>query len=259
MKLIPVLALGVLVSGIGCQSATTPKEPVNSENERASSATRDENELKPVGGEAEPARKIAEKKLEIPAALRTSAVQYLGLDVPGMRTFIIKTGGQPEQEGQVRTSVQSVSGNEVLVSRENLGALAQTGTENLSIRKDGVFVKSISEGSLNKEQMELPGDLKVGSTWKQVMKIEMNGNSIEQNASLKAIKIEKTTVPAGVYEALKVELAGTIKSANMSGQMNANLWYAKGVGLVKIVTTLKPQGGTSTVEQSMELKSLDKS
>jgi hypothetical protein len=101
---------------------------------------------------------------------------------------------------------------------------------------------SSSTTSTSRAGVTLPNDLKVGSTWTETVDIVADGGDDGDtlNASIivnyNAVGVETVTVPAGTFEALRIEQNG---SMNMMGQeilTQGTLWYARGVGNVKAET-----------------------
>ena len=113
-----------------------------------------------------------------------------------------------------------------------------------------------------------PADAAIGSTWsnEQTVRVEMTDSPIANmgpltsstTATSKAIANEKVSVPAGTFDALKVEVTrvttasfagipGKAKPPSIPPQTSTSTeWWAKGIGLVKSVTA--DQGTTMTVE-----------
>jgi hypothetical protein len=104
----------------------------------------------------------------------------------------------------------------------------------------------------NSSGVTLPADLAVGSTWTQSLDIEGDmtveggisasaAGTVDYNAE--AIAIETINVPAGSFEAIKIEFDTSFNiNASVSGLTLpisitgvTTLWYAPGVGLVRSV------------------------
>ena len=153
------------------------------------------------------------------------------------------------------------------------GTVAMKGTFDLGAAAKGMTVKTTlvsSSGTF------MPADVAAGSTWSntQTVKMETSGGTGEVAAmgpitsttteQSKAVGQESVTVPAGTFDALKVEVTRTITSELAGPPPGVTLppgmklptpppttststeWWVKGIGLVKTVTTT--QGATSTVE-----------
>jgi len=121
----------------------------------------------------------------------------------------------------------------------------------------------------NVEGYLLPGDMHVGSDWTAAFDVVMKMNIPEmQRAGLgtvegsikfhrKVVGQESVTVPAGTFDALKVESETTIDThaPGRPGGPTATVpsiktveWWVKGKGMVKSVTPSAGLGGNITVE-----------
>jgi VCBS repeat-containing protein len=92
----------------------------------------------------------------------------------------------------------------------------------------------------NVEGVTLPNDVQQGDDWSQ--KITVTGASSDGEVTLSAtidttytaLGYEQVTVPAGTFNALKVEQTGTLTMNGSSGfDTHGFIWYAQGVGTVK--------------------------
>lgn len=105
----------------------------------------------------------------------------------------------------------------------------------------------------------MPKDVHVGSTWSTryetvvtntVSEVAGTVMTMKLRTDSKAVGEEKVTVPAGTYDALKVETTSTSDvtlgegSALPSSTTTATQWWVKGIGLVKQVAVGK--GATTT-------------
>ncbi|MCA1553040.1 MAG: hypothetical protein LC737_01545, partial [Chloroflexi bacterium] len=107
-----------------------------------------------------------------------------------------------------------------------------------------------------------PSDWKVGTAWNYSYEIKGTmtaaGNAVNAQGTVdvsnKIVGQESVTVPAGTYNALKVESATGMKLSIVTGSVNmpmsidtkSNIWFAQNVGMVK--TQADAQGLVSTVE-----------
>lgn len=85
----------------------------------------------------------------------------------------------------------------------------------------------------------LPGDIQSGDDWSQTLGVEVGANNLTMNFtienSFKAAGYELVSVPAGTFDALKVEMESTTDGGDPITQ---TLWYVKDVGLVKSIIDL---------------------
>jgi hypothetical protein len=90
-----------------------------------------------------------------------------------------------------------------------------------------------------------PGDLTPGMTWENSYTIQssfsVEGQSFSSSATSSqtytAIGLETVTVPAGTFEAMRVDSVGSVTSTAMgqsfTSDISATYWFAEGVGLLK--------------------------
>jgi hypothetical protein len=84
------------------------------------------------------------------------------------------------------------------------------------------------------EGVTLPGDIQVGDDWSQTLGVEVSAGDQKKDFTLDstytAVGYETVTVPAGTFNALKIE-----QSTSMGGPepMVQTLWYVQDVGMVK--------------------------
>jgi len=90
----------------------------------------------------------------------------------------------------------------------------------------------------NQDGVTLPNDIQVGDDWSQTIAYNAGGEgeafSGTIETSYKAVGYESVSVPAGTFEALKIEQTTALY---MAGQhymdTSSSLWYVQGVGNVK--------------------------
>ncbi len=106
------------------------------------------------------------------------------------------------------------------------------------------------------EGVTLPADLRPGRTWSQrlvysgrqtVGELTIDSRN-DLTTSCKATGEEQVTVPAGTFQALRVECSYamkiTLQGTTLPLNMNGVIWYAQGVGVVKSVD----QGDTGATQ-----------
>jgi hypothetical protein len=152
-------------------------------------------------------------------------------------------------------------------STEGLAALEYGGGASASLSGSGLdatFETTSASG------ISLPANLAVGDTWTQAFVLEGDMNieggmtasaTGDVNYAAEAVSMETINVPAGSFEAIKIqynttfnvvaEVAGLSVPVTISGVSNA--WYAPGVGLVRIEDNMDFMG--SAVTSAIELTS----
>jgi hypothetical protein len=130
-----------------------------------------------------------------------------------------------EEEGKFKIAMTDADSAAVLEGEctEEGIILMDRGMEGSFISGDG----SSSTNSTSRTGVTLPNDLKVGSAWTQTIDIITNYN---------VVGTETVTVPAGTFEALKIEQSGSMTMMGQELLTQGTLWYAEGVGNVKAET-----------------------
>jgi hypothetical protein len=113
-------------------------------------------------------------------------------------------------------------------------------SEHISVQKDGVFRHSMAGQKADPAVRFLKIPFKDAETWKVESKI--GGQNLKVSYTYGK---EKVTVPAGKYDAIYTKTS----EFEAGGQkVSAQIWYAKGVGMVK--TVMKLANFTVTLELS---------
>jgi len=105
----------------------------------------------------------------------------------------------------------------------------------------------------NTSGITYPNEISAGDTWSHTLEytgtMDMAGEAVEVSGntvySYTAIGVESVSVPAGTFDAMKIELSTTINiSMNMGGSevpvvvsSNSTSWYAEGIGWLKLDST----------------------
>jgi hypothetical protein len=120
----------------------------------------------------------------------------------------------------------------------------------------------------NPSGVTLPVEIEAGDSWAQSFDFEstgtVGGNTTtgtgRSTTTYEALGLESITIPAGTFEAMKIEsetkedIQATFNglAANSSNEYQTVFWFVEGIGLVKSVTT---GGYTETLElQSYNIK-----
>ncbi len=81
----------------------------------------------------------------------------------------------------------------------------------------------------------LPNDVQVGEDWSQTLQVAGGNVNATIETSYRAIGYETITVPAGSFNALKIEQNGLVTMGGKTLNSHAFFWYAQDVGVVKSV------------------------
>jgi len=87
----------------------------------------------------------------------------------------------------------------------------------------------------NVEGVTLPNDVQVGDNWSQTLQVAGGNIHATIETSYNAVGYETVTVPAGSFNALKVEQNGLVNMGGQTLNSHAFFWYAQDVGVVKSV------------------------
>lgn len=131
----------------------------------------------------------------------------------------------------------------------DLTALNPTSGSSGTIQAEGVEVNLETKETTG---ITIPASIDLGDTWSQTLTLEgtqsINGQEFparnELTSNCTAIGVESVTVPAGTFDAMKVECQTTMNlTLSMGGNdistplnLTGTNWYAEGVGLVKTLT-----------------------
>ncbi len=145
-----------------------------------------------------------------------------------------------EEEGEFKVAMVDVDSAAVLEGECNEEGivLMDRGMEGSFYSEDG----SSSTTSTSRTGVTLPNDLKVGSSWTQTLDILAEGGEGGETLSANiitnytAVGVETVTVPAGTFEALKIEQSGSMTFMGQEILTLGILWYAEGVGNVQAET-----------------------
>jgi hypothetical protein len=91
--------------------------------------------------------------------------------------------------------------------------------------------------------VSMPAAIEVGDRWSQSVSIASSEGAISLVAEFEAVAAETVEVPAGRFEALRIDRHSTIQFSGQQITEDASLWYAEDVGMVKTVTTLPAGAG----------------
>lgn len=185
---------------------------------------------------------------DVPADLKHAAYEYYGLTNPKQVDMeIVVDGGARVLTGTQTVELVSVEDGNAVFRIERTGQLAQLGSMDVSVEKDGLYAKSASIGQITRS-LELPADLAVGKEWTSELSLESSGGEMKQKSTMKAVRTETVKTKAGEFkDALRVEGTGTGTFNGQAMTMKMTGWYVKGEGPVRLETEMtKPDGSKTT-------------
>src|SRR6266542_2488349 len=156
-----------------------------------------------------------------------------------------------------------------------------TRTQEWACRPEGLVALQLGGGALTSQNLKLevttqnasgvsyPAKINTGDTWDYTLdftgKMDVAGNSGDASGNDKvhfnALGIESVSVPAGTFDAMKVQVDTTLNinvtyqgvSVPVAVTSSYNYWYAEGVGWVKASGT--GSVGGQSFSENIELKS----
>lgn len=196
---------------------------------------------------------------DIPAELRTEAVDYFGLLNETERTYKYwKIDGDAPDIGWERVRfLPSADGNPQFEFLRT-GSLLELADEIVDLRSDGIYSVKTGLGPQEAPWRYLPHDVEVGSTWHDVLDVHHTARNrdIVQSMDFSAVAIESTTVEAGTYSTLVVETRIVLQIDGVVFEQSKpqviTIRYAKGVGIV-LLEMRGIDGSGNSVEHRIEL------
>jgi hypothetical protein len=124
------------------------------------------------------------------------------------------------------------------------GTLSQLGDWEVEVRPDGLYMTGMTSGKMDSPEMELPAKLEVGNSWKSSSNFQdKSGKSVQLNSTAKVFSSEKVTVPAGTFDAIRIEQDGEGTLSGQKAKVRTKAWYVKDRGNVKTEVTTTPENG----------------
>jgi hypothetical protein len=219
----------ILISGCGPQNSSTPTPlGVSEANATMNPTTEAPPQLAPVSGD----------DCGNPYYPVVNGAEWTYTGPTGQFTHTLATG----DNGAFTDTVKS--GEDTFIIQ---GLCLQGGDINLLDTPGNSLSFSGSGGSstmttTSNDGVSLPGDIQKGDDWSQTIGVEVSAGNQTMNFTIDttftAVDYEIVTVPAGTFNALKVE-----ESSDMGGPEPTiiNLWYVQNVGSVKTEITMGDQ------------------
>ncbi|MCB0824845.1 MAG: hypothetical protein KDC26_01535 [Armatimonadetes bacterium] len=246
-----ILALGLFAFGL---VACDKKKDEGTSNSVTAQGKTTENQETPTLPESDAD--------DVTDAQRHAGYQYYGIGKNQTLTFDMT---RPDSEGKPATS----EGKQSVIYQgkvdgvptykfEREGALADMGTDTVVLKDDGVFLLESQFGKFDTPVIALPSEMSVGKNWASSQTVKgPTGEDVNIELNNKIVREEKITTPAGEFDTMVVTSTGTIKMADVTQPVTGTVWYAKGIGSVKLeikatdAATGKPTV-TTVVLKSME-------
>lgn len=219
-RYVPILAVSLIA--LGCTGSKDSAKPADPSKETAPSQS----------GSSEPAKSVP-TLADLPAELKHDGYEYYGLGNEKPVDMEIKGGGK-ELTGSQTTKLTEIKDGKATFSVDRTGGLAGVGQNELTLEKDGIYIKSSTVMKVGAHDLEFPAKLTPGTSWPSNMEVEMEGQQMKLVSTNKVIGLKKITIPAGSYDAMLVESKGkgTINGKKIT--MESQSWHVKGIGAVKV-------------------------
>lgn len=198
----------------------------------------------------------------------TDAFSYLGLGRQTEYSYVYTAleGGEAAAGTQL-TKLVSADDKAAKFQITRGGSLDILGSETIEARPDGVYQITMAQGQLKSPALVMPAKIAVGQSWDSSFEMTSAGTTSKFEVTNKVVANEKVKVKAGEFDAIKISQTGsmtrtspplpgdaTAKATTVKTTLSSESWYAKGVGNLKMVITLKQADG-KTVKQTVELTS----
>jgi hypothetical protein len=233
----------IALVGCGSKTAAGPEAPVSKEGAPANDG----------------AATSTEPKMEVPSKLRHEGFAYYGLSKAGELKYDFSStpapATAPTAPGVVSTALTEANENEATFGLTRAGFGELDSSDTVLVNDKGVFLTASSKGKFGEPTMELPADVKPGSAWNIRTTFDAGTGKIDLVSNLKAVKIENVTTKGGSFDALRVELTGTLKApGNQAGKLTGTSWYVKDLGMVKQEMTQSIGANSATVKMELAEK-----
>jgi hypothetical protein len=159
-------------------------------------------------------------------------------------TYEVKEGAGEPTEGTQKIELKGVEKGQATYTITRTGGLTEMGDEDLVVKPDGVYLTRSSWGQVEPPMLSFPAQVAEGKSWTTSSKMQdKDGRTVTLDSSWTVGKSEKIKVQAGEYDVVKVTGKGTLKLDKDSYPLNAEGWYSKELGAVKMVVKSKDNTG----------------
>lgn len=221
----------------GCGSKGAPSEPGKPET---ASTAKPSGETEIEEGSSPTALPID----KLPASLRNDAFTYYGLGRSEPMLFEYAVDDKAPSEGSVTVKLIEVKDNEAKFLMERAGALAPLGNQEFVLKSDGLYSTMLAGAPIEPMSIEMPSKIEKGTSWSTSGKFKLPTEvEAKQSTELKVVGFEKVKVKAGEFQAAKVTGRGLLATAGKTTESTMTAWFAKDVGMLKLVIEAKDSEG----------------
>lgn len=191
---------------------------------------------------------------QIPAELKNEAYYYYGLANSTPMDMEITDTAAPDtpKTGAQTVTLKEIKDGKAIFDVERTGNLAELGSQEVTLEKDGVYVTEATIAKIDHE-LEIPSDLTPGKTWVSDLKVEEAGRSVNLKNSFKIVGKEKVTTKVGVRDAILITSTGKGTMQGQPVRIESKNWYARDIGGVKSIIKIIPAKGparTMTIQET---------
>lgn len=219
-----------------------PDAPVDASSSKPTDQTK-KPESTPAGKPVDD-KKTVEGANSIPKDLTYPGFEWYGLGSTKPVDFVMQIPSKKETyTGSVAPSFKGVEGAVAKYSITRTGRLSELlGTDEVELRKDGIYMTGNSKSTLDKASLDLPANPKPGFKWKVDNKLTSEGRTQGQNMLCEVVGVVPLKLNGKVIQSLLVKTDGTVELDGVKSKLTAKYWYAKGQGPVKTDIWLTQKG-----------------
>ncbi|MFZ4508438.1 MAG: hypothetical protein ACOYON_12160 [Fimbriimonas sp.] len=246
-----IVVLGALMVLAGCSGSAPvvdkkPDTPVDVDK----SSTEKTTEAKSTEPTEEPP-----KVVDLPNDLKHDAFDYYGIGLSEPIDMEVTSNTQTAVvTGSQTTTLKEIKDGKAVFLVERTGGLSTLGTNELTLEKDGIYVKSSSIAKVGERELEMPAGLQPGKTWSTTTELSSDSRSMKVKSTFVVKAIEKVTTKKATYDnALLIVSTGKGTQDGSNVSITTKSWFVRGRGNVKAVIVRTPGTGkpeTLTIQET---------
>ena len=179
--------------------------------------------------------------VEIPDRLMTDGLRALGAPFDKPIYYRVEGAEGGPHKGELHGEVTKREDGKYILEPKYTDQLANLFPEQeFEITEDGIFLVKLNGVEIEPPALFLPAEIEVGTTWERSITSTqiIFGVSVTSMEKVKVVRHESVTVPLGTFDAIVVEETGTMKGEGISVKSKGFIWYVKGMGAVKMTSSL---------------------
>ncbi|MBS1708364.1 MAG: hypothetical protein JSS65_06525 [Armatimonadetes bacterium] len=180
---------------------------------------------------------------KMPDALKSDGYYYYGLDNTKPLTYTVTEGNEKPMEGVQTVQLKSAD-KDASFTISRTGALTSMGDEDLIVKSDGVYLVRSNWGPVEPAMLSFPAKATEGFSWKTASTMKgQDDRTMTLECTWTIGKGEKVKTEAGEFDTVKVTGEGNLSVDTEKHPLNAEGWYSKQVGAVKLIVKSKDDKG----------------